>query len=42
MIFQERTYSVLIVSASEKMDSQLRALLQIGRASCRERVCSWV
>ena len=27
MIFQERTYSVLIVSASEKMDSQLRALL---------------
>ena len=27
MIFQERTYSVLIVSASEKLDTQLRALL---------------
>ena len=27
MIFQERTYAVLIVSASEKLDSQLRALL---------------
>ena len=27
MIFQERTYAVLIVTASEKMDNQLRALL---------------
>ena len=27
MIFQERTYSVLIVSASEKLDNSLRALL---------------
>ena len=27
MIFQERTYSVLIVSASEKLDNQLRSLL---------------
>ena len=27
VIFQERTYSVLIVSASEKLDNQLRALL---------------
>lgn len=27
MIFQERTYSVLIVSASEKLDNQLRDLL---------------
>ena len=27
MIFQERTYSVLIVSASEKLDTPLRALL---------------
>ncbi len=27
MIFQERTYAVLIVSASEKMDTQMRALL---------------
>ena len=27
VIFQERTYSVLIVSASEKLDTQLRALL---------------
>ncbi len=27
MIFQERTYAVLIVSASEKFDTQMRALL---------------
>ena len=27
LIFQERTYSVLIVSASEKLDNSLRALL---------------
>ena len=29
MIFQERTYAVLIVSASEKLDNQLRALLPV-------------
>ena len=27
VIFQERTYAVLIVSASEKLDTQMRALL---------------
>ena len=27
MIFQERTYAVLIVSVSEKLDTQMRALL---------------
>ncbi len=30
MIFQEHTYAVLIVSSSEKMDNQLRALLSGG------------
>ena len=28
VIFQERTYAVLLVTVSEKLDTQMRALLQ--------------
>ena len=54
MIFKEYTYSVLLVSSSQKFSEQILKMLpdnefgpkicakssEIGRASCRERVCS--